>query len=110
MAYRIAGQDQLALEKIIEAEKLGYNWKGNLAELKRGINVYLALKDDANLVPLYLKAIELSPNDAQFWASLAASYANLGQFDKAREAAQKVAEINPDLVPKIEEFLKALPQ
>ncbi len=109
MAYKSAGQYELAKEKAIEAGEKGYSWKDNLTELKRVIDIYLALNDDANLLPLYLKAIELNPNDPQFWASLAASYANLGQYEKAREAAKKVEEINPELAPKIEEFLKSLP-
>jgi len=41
---------------------------------------------------------------------LAASYANIGEFDKAREAAKKTSEIDPSLAPQIEEFLKSLPK
>lgn len=110
MAYGITGQYQLAKEETIEAEEKGFKWKENLTELKRAIDIYLALNDDAGLVPLYLKAIELNPTDSQLWASLAASYANLGQYEKARESAMRVIEINPDLRPKVEEFLKSLPQ
>lgn len=108
-AYRIAGQNELAQKEIIEAEKVGFNLGGDLESLKKAIDIYLALNDNAGLVPLYLKAIESAPNDAQLWAALAVSYANLGQFEKAKEAARRVAEINPDLQLKIEEFLKKLP-
>ena len=110
MAYKIVEQYELAQQSAIEAQKRGFHWEDELDNLKRVIDIHLALKDDKNLIPLYLRAVELAPNDAQLWASLAASYANLGQFEKAEEAARKVAEINPDSAPKIEEFLKSLPQ
>jgi len=109
MTYKVTGQYGLAKEEIIKMEGLDYNWQGNLTELEKVIEIYLALGDDAGLVPLYQKAITLNPTDAQLWASLVASYANLGQFEEAREAAQKVVEINPNLAPQIEEFLKNLP-
>jgi len=108
MAYKIVGQNQLAKEKIINAEEAGFNWREKLESLKKAIDVYFALNDDAGLIPLYLRAIELAPNDVNFWASLAAAYANLGQFEKAREAAEKVIEIDPDSASRVEEFLKAL--
>ncbi len=110
MAHKIGGEYQLALEKIKQAEQIGYNWKGNTGELKKVIEIYLALNDDANLVPLYQIGLKIEPGNAQFWASLAASYANLGMFDNARGAAQKLLEIDPGLSSQIEEFLKTLPE
>jgi len=108
MTYKIIGQYQLAKEEIIMARKLDYSWQMNPAEIKRVIEVYLALGDDAGLIPIYQEATTLDPTDAQLWAALAASYANLGQFEEAREAAQKTVEINPDLAPQVEGFLKRL--
>jgi len=109
MAYKILGQYHLALESLAQAEKAGYYWQGTLKDIKEAIKIYLALNDDAHLVPLYLKAIEMDSKDVQLWASLAASYANLGQFDKAREAAQKVSELDPSSKSKIDDFLRSLP-
>ena len=77
--------------------------------IKKVIDIYFALNDNAALVPLYLEAVKLQPNDARLWASLAAGYANLGQYSEARTAAAKVLELNPDDRAKIEEFLKTLP-
>ena len=110
LAYKIAGQNQLAKEEVVNAKKNGFNWDEDMENLKKAINIYLSVNDYESLIPLYLRAIELDPSDAEFWANLAASYANTGRIKEAREVAQKVIEINPDLAPKVQEFLKSLPQ
>ena len=78
--------------------------------LVMGLQIYQNLQEDENLVPLYLLAIEIDPQNAQFHAGLAVAYANLGQFDKARESAEKALELNPDFAEEIEEFLRQLPE
>jgi len=110
MAYNIAGQNELAKNEVVLAQNLGYNWLSATADLNRAIEIYNALGDDKGLLPLNLRAVELSPQDAQAWAALAATYANLGQFDKAAQAAQKVVEIDPTQASKVQSFLKNLPQ
>jgi len=109
-AYKIAGQNELAKEEVILAKKFGYNWLGNITDLNRVIEIYNTLGDDESLLSLYLQAVELSPQDAQVWAGLAATYANLGQFEKAIEAAQKIIEIDPQQASQVQNFLKNLPQ
>lgn len=111
MGYKITGNYQLAKEEVIKAKNTeGANWEINLDQLKQVIDIYRLLGDDKELVQLHLKAIALAPEDARLRASLAASYANLGQFDKAEEAAQKTIELNPDMAPQVEQFLKSLAQ
>ena len=118
MAYKIAGNYQLALKEAYDAQHNGYNWKDNEEDLKKVIEIYqlagedpnLINKNDQDLIDLYLGMIKINPDKVLVWAALAVSYANLGQFERAREAAAKVIELSPDLTPKIEEFLKSLPQ
>jgi len=110
MTYRAVGRYKLALEKIKDAEKLGYNWKVNVEDLKKVIDVYQNLRDDEDLVLLYPLAIELDPQNAQFRAGLEVAYANVGQFDKARQLAKEAIALNPDFASQFEEFLKRLPQ
>jgi tetratricopeptide (TPR) repeat protein len=117
LAYRITGQYQLALDESAKAELVGYNWKEDQDKIETVISIYQAMgKDpsvinkDENLIELYQKTLENNPEDYQAWAGLAASYANSGDYAKAREAAQKVLEINPDLTEQIELFLNELPQ
>jgi len=110
MAYKIANQNKLAQDEFVSAQNFGYNWLSNTDDLSKVIEVYQAIGDDQGLLPLYLRAIELEPDNAQFWAELAAVYANLNQFDAAARAAQKVLEIDPAMSSKIQEFLKSLPE
>lgn len=117
VTYKLIGQYELALDELAKAELVGYNWKEDQSKIETVIAIYQALgqdpsavNNDQNLIELYLKTLENNPEDYRAWAGLAASYANGGQYDKAREAAQKVVEISPDLAPQIETFLSELPQ
>ncbi|MDP3991100.1 MAG: bacterial transcriptional activator domain-containing protein, partial [Candidatus Nealsonbacteria bacterium] len=85
-----------------------YGWQNISTDLQKVIEVYLALGDDGGLIPIYQEAIKINPEAEQLWAGLAASYANLGMVVEAREAAEKALEINPDLAPEVEQFLKKL--
>jgi len=109
LAYKILGKNELALEKVKDAERAGFNWKGNLDSLGKVIEIYQNLQDDANLVNLYPLAINMDPKNAQFWAAQAVALANLGQFEEARVSAQKAIELKPDFAKDIEAFLKSLP-
>lgn len=47
---------------------------------------------------IYLKrALELAPENANIQYLLAAEYAEIGMFDRAKEGMQKAIEINPDM-------------
>jgi O-antigen ligase/tetratricopeptide (TPR) repeat protein len=109
LAYKAAGQYPLAKEKLVELEEQGYyNWKSNVANLKTAIEIYQALGDDFGSIALYQRVIKIQPKDPQLWGGLAATYARLGEKEKAKEAAAKVVEIDPNLLPQTERFLKAL--
>ncbi|MBI2626143.1 MAG: tetratricopeptide repeat protein, partial [Candidatus Nealsonbacteria bacterium] len=110
MAYKFSGQYQLAKEQILEAKKLGYDWDSNIYELRQAISIFEYFKDDAVLLPLYQKAVQLKPDDIQMWSALVAAYANLGQFDKAREVAEQVKKIKPEASAGIDEFVKSFPK
>jgi len=110
MTYRAIGDDESALKEIEAAEKAGFNWRNDLENLKKVIETYQNLQKNEELVPLYLLAIQLDPKNAQFPAGLAVAYANLRQFDKARQYAEEALSLNPDFAAELEEFLKSLPK
>jgi O-antigen ligase/Flp pilus assembly protein TadD len=109
LAYKILGKNELALGKVQDAEKAGFNWKGDSDSLKKVIEIYQNLKDDADLVNLYPLAIAMDPQNAQLYAAQAVALANLGQFNEARVSAQKAKELNPGLAQDIDAFLNSLP-
>jgi len=55
---------------------------------------------------LYLQAISLDPKNVQFYVSLAATYGKMHNKEKAIEYANKALELNPNLKPQVEEFIK----
>jgi len=119
MAYRIAGDYRSALAEAMEAEKRGYTWRESEQETKNVIEIINQLGEDPAVVltekdaeelESLLRVTQTNPNYLEAWIYLATTYANLGQFEKADEAAQKVIEIDPSLTPRVKEFLKTLPQ
>ena len=81
-----------------------------MGSLKKVIEIYQNLQDDANLINIYPLAIAMDPKNAQLYGAQAAALANLGQFKEARASAQKAVELNPDFAKQLEEFLNSLPQ
>ena len=110
LAYKIIGKNELALKKVEDAENAGFDWRGDLDSLKKVIEIYQELRDNANLVKLYPMAIKMDPKNAQFWAAQAVALANVGQFKEARVSAQKAIELKPDFAKDIEAFLNSLPK
>lgn len=110
MSYKVIGNYRLALEAVDNAEKAGLDWKKEPEKLREVIVIYEGMQDDEHLTTLYLLGIELAPKDARFRAGLAVAYANLGQFDKARQRAREAIQLNPEFASQMEEFLRSLPR
>jgi len=108
MTYKTTGQYEQAFEKIKDAEAAGYNWKNNVDDLRSVTEIYKALGMESDLVPIYKQAIELNPGNSNLRINLALIYVRLGQLDKAKEAIQRVIELDPSLAPELEDFLKSL--
>lgn len=72
------------------------------------INHFLQKKDLPKVVKLLEQLTALDPNDAKIWASLAEVYRQDGEKEKAIKAAEKAAEIDPNLKSSAEAFIKSL--
>ena len=108
LTYSTAGKYDLALNEVNEAEKLGYDWQNRVDGIKQVIEIQRGLENTDALLPLYEKGVEIAPDDATLWANLADLYAAYGEKEKAKDAAEKVLKLKPELSQQIEEFLKEL--
>jgi tetratricopeptide (TPR) repeat protein len=72
------------------------------------IRYYAAKEDYSRVLDLYLKEVSLDPNNFQLYSGLAATYAKLGQKDKAIEAANKVVELEPAAREDTQKFIESL--
>lgn len=81
------------------------NTKGLAVNL---INHYNELGDAEKLLALYESLVKIEKNDPQIWVNLAQLYKQAGNKEKAIEAAQKAAEINPSLKNSVDGFIREL--
>ncbi len=72
------------------------------------INHYVDKKDWEKTIKLYERLSVLEKNNVKVWISLAKVYAQVGENNKAIQAAQKSAEIDPSMRDAVEEFIKNL--
>ncbi len=100
------GDIQKAIKTLDTAFEKGYNVTET--DYNRLINIYLKANDFNRIVIVYEKLIEKNPNDPQYYASLAVSYARIGQIDKAVAAARRAAEIDPAFTAEAKAFVNSL--
>lgn len=119
LGYKFAGQYEAALGELYKADQAGgFNWRDNKDNADKVIEVYRILGLDPSLInknaeemlKSMLKLVETDSENFNAWFNISVAYANLGQYDKAREAAQKVVELNPKITSVVEEFLQSLPK
>jgi len=105
LLYRDLHRDELAMQTANEALDLGYRYQPR--ELGWLINCYADRQNYAKVAELYERAVHAygAPDDYRLYASLAATYAKLGEREKAVAAAQKALELNPSLEPYVKQFL-----
>jgi len=109
-AYQI-GNFEEALSKLEKSLALGYSdYKNNIADMMRMINIYEKVGNYPKIVELYEMAIEEQPQNPQLYASLATAYAKIGNYDKARETALRAAQIDPKFKDEAEKFINSLPK
>ncbi len=110
MAAYYVGNYEEAVSKIEKAIEMGYTvYKDSVADLMRMINIYEKIGNYSRVVELYEMAVEEQPQNPQLYASLAVAYAKVGDFDKARWAALKAAEIEPKFKDETQKFIDSLP-
>lgn len=92
------------------AKETGYLTESE-ESLKQLVNMYIKIDSYEGLAEVYPKLIQVTEDKnkkAQLYASLAATYKELGQIEKARETALKILELFPGEKPSVDEFLRSL--
>ena len=101
------GEKEAGEREIKKAIELGHSYQAN--DIQQLISIYTRIKDYPKVISLYEEWIALpSPKSAQPYAGLAALYAQLGEKQKAKEAALAAAAIDPSYQAETEEFIKSL--
>ncbi len=95
-------------EDMRESEERGFNLRSEDL-LNMLINAYAKAENYDAIIPLYKILIEDHPENLQYYSSIAATFKEAGNYDKAREYAMKIVEIDPSMRIPVEEFLKTLP-
>lgn len=99
-------QKELGEAEIKKALELGHPF--GPSDIQRVISAYSRTNDWTQIISLYEKWIQLTPDDAAPYAGLAASYAQAGNKQKAKEYALKAAEIDSSFRAEAEQFIKNL--
>jgi len=93
------------LERAVNAEHPYYPRE---IDFQRLINAYLKTNDFGRIAWIYEQLIIINPNEPQYYASLATSYANLGRIDDAVAMARKAVQVDPSFEADAELFIKSL--
>ena len=102
-------KDNIDADKNIQLAKQNGYIENSEASLDELVNAYGSIPDYKNLAPVFEKLVIISPDNAQYHFFLADSYAQLGQYDDARQEAVKVLQLSPQSKPNIDAFLSTLP-
>lgn len=88
------GQEDRGLQELEASLPFGTQFRGNILYL---IDIYANREEYDKIVPLYEKLIEREPNNASFYASLAATYAALGDTEGLVESLNTAVALDPSL-------------
>ncbi len=109
--YSISGKQDKGFESMDEClNKKGASALKFESVVKKAINHYLEKGENDKVLDLYKRLSRLEKNNPQVWIKLAQLYARMGKTDEAKQAAQKAAELKPELQSDVEGFIKSLDQ
>ena len=93
------------MEKALTAEN---RYSPSEQDYLRLVSIYFANKDFVHIAGVYEELILLDSKNPQYFASLAAAYANLGRIDDAVNMARKTVQIDPSFESEARAFLKSI--
>lgn len=91
------------LAELEKGKNFGLGFKNNIFYL---IDLYAKKNNYKKIVPLYEQLITGEPNNASYYANLAAVYALLNDRERVLENLNRAVELNPILAGEAQKFLK----
>ncbi len=76
--------------------------------VKSLVNYYVEKEDWLKVISLYQRLTELERQEAKHWINLAKLYTQIGDKEKAREAAERAAELDPSIKQYADDFINEL--
>jgi len=98
-----SGQEDRGIEELERGFIFGKTYKNNILYL---IDLYAGRKEYNKIILLYKDLINSEPNNAQLYASLAATYAMMGDEANVIVSLNKAIELQPELAGEATSFLK----
>jgi len=100
------GRTEEGLKAVDEAIKNNYSFTES--DTIKLINLYVKIGDFKAISKLYENLIAIKPESAQYRASLATSYAKIGNIDGAVEQARAAAELDKNFEAEAKRFIESL--
>lgn len=105
--YSAQGDGEQVVFYVKEAIARSYHFR-NLSDIEAVLPIFQQEQDFEGLEYLYIQALRFEPLNPQWHAALAGVYRETGQIDLARERANLILSIDPNLHVEIELFLETL--
>lgn len=105
MVAILNNQEQYAEQILDDARKIHGGYITTLQKSMEFLNVYAKAGNFEKVRDIWVYLIGQEPDNAQYYVSLAATYLQLGEREKAVEELQKAAQINPDFKTQADYFI-----
>lgn len=108
LTYLYLYQEDLSEEYFAIAAKKGYDAGNNIPLLNQLVNAYAYVNDYKKLAQTYHRILAVT-DAPHYHASLAFTYRELGEYQKARDQAMTFFRMMPEAEDEVNAFLKTLP-
>jgi len=97
------GDEDRGVEELEKGKGFGLSYKSNTFYL---IDVYAKIEEYEKIIPLYERLVAEEPENASYYANLAATYAAVGDEENIIINLNKAVGLDPDLAKEAELFLE----
>ena len=107
-AAKVDSGDLSGIQDIEKALTSRYPYSPRETDYQILLNAYIKTNNFSRIAWVFEILIQRNPNNPQYYASLAAAYANLGRIDDAVAMARKAVQIDPSFEADARAFVRSL--